>query len=85
MKGRANSVAAASHVELLANGFHFLPEKVNLLIGERLEDVLKKVHFVIKRFHPQVTQDDVREILAELVRVNLCQLSPASESASVSF
>ena len=29
-----NSVAAASHVELLVHGFHFFPEKVNLLIGE---------------------------------------------------
>ena len=56
-----NSVAAASHVELLVNGFQFFPEKVNLLIGEQLEDVLKKVHFVVKRFHLRVTQDDVRE------------------------
>ena len=79
------SAAAASHVQLLVNGFHFFPAKVNLLIGERLEDVLKKVHFAVKRLHLQVTQDAAREILAGLVRVQMCQLSPAFESASISF
>ena len=60
------SVTAASHVQLLVNGFHFL--------GARLGDVLEKVHFVIKRFHHQVMQGDVREILAELVRASLVLL-----------
>ena len=44
------------------------------------KDVLKEVHFIVKRFHLQVTQDDVREILAEL-----CQFSSASVSASISL
>ena len=57
-----DSVAAASPVELLVDGFHFFSEKVNLNEG---------THFVVKRFHLQVTQDNVREILAELVR--MCQ------------
>ena len=56
-----------------------------MLIGEWLKDVLDKVHFAVKRFHLQVTHNDVREILTELEGVNLCQLCSASESASISF
>ena len=38
-----------------------------------------------KRFHLQVSEEDVGEILAEVVRINLCQLGSASESTSVSL
>ena len=40
---------------------------------------------VVKRFHLQVTKDDVREVLAELVRMYLCQFGSASGSAGVSL
>ena len=56
-----------------------LSKNINLLVGERLEDVLEDVHFVVKRFHLQVTHDDAREILAELVRIYLCQFGSASK------
>ena len=81
----SDSGAAASHVELLMDGFHLLPENVYLLVGEWIENVLEKVHFVVKRFHLQVTKDDAREVLAELVRIYLYQFSSASESAGVSL
>ena len=80
----SNSGAAASHVEFLVDGSHILSESINLLVGERLENVLEDVHFIVKRFHLEVTHDDVREILAELVRIYLCQFGSASESAGIS-
>ena len=81
----SNSGAAASHVKLLVDGSHLLSKNITLLVGERLKNVLEGVHFIVKRFHLQVTQDDVREILAELVRIYLCQLGSASESAGISL
>ena len=44
-----------------------------------------EVHLVVKRFPLQVTKDDVREVLTELVRIYLCQFGSASESAGVSL
>ena len=73
----------AGHVELLVNGFHLLPQNVNLFDGEWFEKVLQEVHFVVKWFHLQVSKEDVCEILAELVRINLCQLGSASEGTSI--
>ena len=52
-------------------------EKINLPMGEWLKDVLEKVHIIVERLYLQVSQDDTREILAELVRVNLCQFGSA--------
>ena len=46
---------AASHVELLVNGFHLLSQDVNLLDGEWFEKVLQEVHLVVKWFHLQVS------------------------------
>ena len=74
----------AGHVELLVDGFHLLPQNVNLLDGEWFEKVLQEVHLVVKRFHLQVSED-VGEILTELVRINLCQLGSASESTRFSL
>ena len=81
----SNSGAAASHVKLLVDGSHLLSKNVNLLVGEWLENVLEEVHFIVKRFHLKVTQDDAREILAELVRIYLCQFGSASENAGISL
>ena len=80
------SGSAASHVELLVDGFHLLPENVYLLVGEWLEYVLEKAHLVVKRFHLQVTKDDAREVLTGLVGIlHLGQFGSASESAGVSL
>ena len=76
---------AAGHVELLVNGFHLLSQDVNLLDGEWFEKVLQEVHLVVKWFHLQVSQEDVRETLPELVRIHLCQFGPASEGTSISL
>ena len=75
----------AGHVELLVDGFHLLPQNVNLLDGEWFEKVLQEVHLIVKRFHLQVSEEDVGKILTELVRINLCQLGSASESTSISL
>ena len=77
--------AAAGHVELLVDGVHLLAKDVDLLVGERLEDVLQEIHLVVKRLHLEMSQDDMRKILTEPVRVYLCQFRSASESAGVSF
>ena len=44
----------AGHVELLVDGFHLLPQNVNLLDGEWFEKVLQEVHLVVKRFPSSV-------------------------------
>ena len=48
----------AGHVELLVDGFHLLPQNVNLLDGEWFEKVLQEVHLVVKWFHLQVSKED---------------------------
>ena len=50
-----DSIAAATRVELPVDGIHLL---VNLLVGD-----VSWVHFIVKRLHPQVSQDDAREAL----------------------
>ena len=75
----------AGHVELLVNGFHLLSEDVNLLDGEWFEEVFQEVHLVVKWLHLQVSQEDVREILTELVRIHLCQFCSASEGTSIAL
>ena len=58
---------------------------MNLLDGEWFEKVFQEVHLVVKWLHLQVSQEDVREILTELVRIHLCQFGSASESTSTSL
>ena len=63
---RVDDVAATGRVDFLMSGLHLLAEKINLLTGEWLKDVLKKVHLIAERFRLEVSLDDVREIVADL-------------------